>query len=180
MIANEPYIAHVVPIEIAIDGDEPIQMMLCGTIERMRRAEARLLESPKVAAQGVAHVEGIGLEIALSRTEYPGRDLSIVDILPAGCGKGPALLRLAATRGVRPEEILAIGDNWNDLSMLEVAGRAVVMGNAPEELKDIAVERGWTIGSRHDVDGVAEAIEAVLPVPAMAAAGSLQFEAIVR
>ena len=60
------------------------------------------------------------------------------------------------------EEILAIGDNWNDVSMLEVAGRAVLMGNAPEDLKAKAEERGWVVGRRHDEDGVAEAIEAAL------------------
>ena len=83
---------------------------------------------------------------ALHRTEYPERDLSIVDILPAGCSKGSALLRLAEERGVKAEEILAIGDNWNDVSMLEVAGRAVLMGNAPEDLKTMAAERGWVVG----------------------------------
>jgi hydroxymethylpyrimidine pyrophosphatase-like HAD family hydrolase len=63
---------------------------------------------------------------------------------------------------VRAEEILAIGDNWNDVSMLEVAGRAVLMGNAPKDLKVVAAERGWRVGRRHDEDGVAEVIEAVL------------------
>jgi hypothetical protein len=88
--------------------------------------------------------------------------LSIVDILPAGCSKGSALLRLAADRGVRVEEIVAIGDNWNDVSMLEIAGRAVLMGNAPEDLKEMAAERGWVVGKRHDEDGVADVVEAAL------------------
>jgi hydroxymethylpyrimidine pyrophosphatase-like HAD family hydrolase len=163
MIANEPYIAHVVPIEEALDGDDPIQMMLCGTVERMRRAEARLLEHPGISAVGVAPQESApGIEVALHRTEYAERDLSIVDILPAGCSKGAALLRLAERRGVKVEEIVAIGDNWNDVSMLEVAGRAVLMANAPEDLKAVAVERGWILGRRHDEDGVAVAVEAAL------------------
>jgi len=184
MAANEPYIERVVPIEKALEGAAPIQMMLCGTVERMRRAEARLLEHPGVSAVGVTplrkdevrRLENIGLakggispqeranitEAALHRTEYPERDLSIVDILPAGCSKGSALLRLAETYGMKAEEILAIGDNWNDVSMLEVAGQAVLMGNAPEDLKAMASERGWAMGRRHDEDGVAEAIEAVL------------------
>jgi hydroxymethylpyrimidine pyrophosphatase-like HAD family hydrolase len=161
--ANEPYIAHVVPIERALEGEAPIQMMLCGTVERMRRAEARLLEHPGVSATGVTPQErAAGVEVALHRTEYAERDLSIVDILPAGCSKGSALLRLAEQRGIRAEEILAIGDNWNDVSMLEVAGRAVLMGNAPEILKATAAERGWLVGRRHDEDGVAQAIETVL------------------
>jgi hypothetical protein len=162
MAANEPYIAHVVPIEKAIETESPIQMMLCGTIERMRRAEARLLEHPGVSAAGVNPQEHTSAEIALHRTEYPERNLCIVDILPAGCSKGAALLRLAERRGLKADEILAIGDNWNDVSMLEVAGQKVLMGNAPEDLKQAALERGWPVGRRHDEDGVAYAIEAVL------------------
>jgi HAD superfamily hydrolase (TIGR01484 family) len=174
MAANEPYIAHVAPIERALETEAPIQMMLCGTVERMRRAEARLLEHPGVSAVGVTPQErAAGAEVALHRTEYAERDLSILDILPAGCGKGGALLRLAEQRGIKAKEILAIGDNWNDVSMLEVAGRAVLMGNAPESLKATAAERGWVVGKRHDEDGVAEVIDAVLggtwaPAPAMA------------
>ena len=184
MAANEPYIAQVVPMENALDGEAPIQMMLCGTIERMRRAEARLLEHPGISAVGVTPLRkaearlleergmaeagitpserAIGAEAALHRTEYPERDLSIVDILPAGCSKGSALLRLAAARGVKADEILAIGDNWNDVSMLEVAGRAVLMGNAPEDLRTVAAEKGWLLGRRYEEDGVADAIEAAL------------------
>jgi hypothetical protein len=55
MAANEPYIAHVNPIERALNADPadaPIQAMLCGTIERMARAEARLLEHPGITASG--------------------------------------------------------------------------------------------------------------------------------
>lgn len=162
MAANEPYIAHVVPIEKALDAEAPIQMMLCGTAERMRRAEARLLEHPGVSAVGINPQEHTSAEIALHRTEYPERNLSIVDILPGGCSKGSALLRLAGRRGLKVEEILAIGDNWNDVSMLEVAGQKVLMGNAPDDLKQIAFERKWAVGRRHDEDGVAYAVEAVL------------------
>lgn len=162
MAANEPYIAHVAPIEKALESEAPIQMMLCGTIERMRRAEARLLEHPGVSAGINPQEHTSRTEITLHRTEYPERNLSIVDILPAGCSKGSALLRLAANRGIDANEILAIGDNWNDVSMLEVAGRAILMGNAPEDLKETAAGRGWTITRRHDEDGVAEVIETAL------------------
>jgi hydroxymethylpyrimidine pyrophosphatase-like HAD family hydrolase len=170
MAVNEPYIAHVNPIELALDAavtDAPIQAMLCGTIERMRRAEARLLEHPGVVAVGhtPAIVEAHHI-IALHRTEYPGRDLSILDILPAGCSKGAALLSLAAAQGITADQILAVGDNWNDVSMLEIAGAAVVMDNAPEDLKELARECGWRIGRSNCDDGVAEAIESVLGVTA--------------
>jgi hydroxymethylpyrimidine pyrophosphatase-like HAD family hydrolase len=167
--ANEPYIETVVPIEQALLNptggfiDPPIQMMVCGTVERMRRAEARLLEHPGVSAVGITPPGSRpGATVALSRTEYPARDLSIVDILPAGCSKGTALLRLAKTWAIHPSEMLAIGDNWNDVSMLEIAGQAVLMENAPEDLKLLAAAQGWLIAGHHDADGVAEAIENIL------------------
>ena len=160
MEANEPYIAHIRPIERALEQEAPIQMMLCGTIERMRRAEALLLAHPQVAPVGDMRTD---CQISLNRTAYPERDLSIVDILPAGCSKGTSILRLAAARGIPPAHIMAIGDNWNDLSMLEIAGTSVLMGNAPADLLALALERGWIISAPHDADGVAEAIEAVLP-----------------
>ena len=170
MAANEPYIAHVIPIESALDAgltDAPIQAMLCGTIERMRRAEARLLEHPGVMAVGhTTPVVEPHHQIALHRTEYPGRDLSILDILPAGCSKGAALLSFAASRELEAAQILAIGDNWNDVPMLEIAGSAVVMANAPDDLKVLARARGWRIGRSNNEDGVAEAIESALAVPA--------------
>jgi hydroxymethylpyrimidine pyrophosphatase-like HAD family hydrolase len=167
--ANEPYIAHVERLEHALEADPPIQMMVCGPIDRMRRAEARLLEHEGVFAAGITPRERIhGAEVALHRTEYPDRDLCIVDILPAGCSKGSAVLRHAAARGVEASEILAIGDNWNDVSMLEIAGHAVVMANAPEDLKAMAADRGWTIGLSNEDDGVAAAIEAALSLEVVA------------
>lgn len=161
MVANEPYIQRVVPIESALDVDEPIQMMLTGSVERMRRAEARMLEHEWVVGVGETRA---GAKIALNRTEYPARDLSIVDILPAGCSKGIALLNLAAERKIEASEIMAIGDNWNDLSMLDIAGYPVLMGNAPDDLQRIAEARGWHVTGPHHEDGVADAIERHLPV----------------
>jgi hydroxymethylpyrimidine pyrophosphatase-like HAD family hydrolase len=188
MAANEPYIAQVNPIEDALlpDGEPAIQAMLCGSIERMARAEARLLEHPHISASGhpsgrsgssiapsLASSETAGWRadvvgtapqhhLTLQRTEYPARDLSILDILPAGCSKGAAILSVAAARNIDPAQILAIGDNWNDVSMLEIAGAAVLMDNAPDDLKALARDRGWYIGASHHHDGVAEAIESAL------------------
>jgi hydroxymethylpyrimidine pyrophosphatase-like HAD family hydrolase len=163
MLANEPYIAHIRPIEACLGAEKPIQMMLCGTVERMRRAEARMLEHEWVAAVGESRETA---RISLNRTEYPERNLSIVDILPSGASKGAALLRLAGARGIDPGGMMAIGDNWNDVSMLEVAGFPILMGNAPEDLKASAAARGWHLTAAHDEDGVAHAVEPHLPHPA--------------
>ena len=161
MEVNGPYIAHVEPLERALEGDAPIQLMLCGTVARMREAEARLLEHPRVAPVGTA-ASRPGIEIQLARTEYPERDLSILDILPAGCSKGAALLRLAAAQGVERGSIMAIGDNWNDLSMLEIAGHPVLMANAPGELLTYAQHAGWRVAPPNTEEGVAQVIEAVV------------------
>lgn len=168
--ANEPYIVRVQPIERAFADRLPIQMMLCGTVERMREAERRLRELPGVAAPEHAYEETAAeretCRITLHRTEYPERDLSILDILPAGCSKGNALLRLGKGWGIAAEEMMALGDNWNDLSMLRAVGRPVLMGNAPEELRSMAEREGWRVTSSHVEDGAAAAIEGALETAA--------------
>ena len=161
MAANEPYILVADPIESCLTEQEPpIQAMLAGSVERMRRAEQHLLLDPQVAAVGEVRDAAT---IQLNRTEYPERDLSIVDILPAGCSKGAAILRLAASRNIPPQAVMCIGDNWNDLSMLEIAGHPVLMGNAPADLKQVAAEKGWQVTAPHHEDGVAQAIEQACP-----------------
>ncbi len=144
---NRPYIREIRPLELAFDTeDAPVQGMVCGTVEQMRSAEQRLNTS-----------DFAGL-IETHRTEYPGRDLSILDILPPGCSKGAAIGRLAASLGIQREEIMAIGDNYNDVEMLNYAGKPVLMGNAPVELLERAKESGWEITGTNDEDGVAHSI----------------------
>jgi hypothetical protein len=149
--ANKPYLVEFQPIERAFDGgEEPIQGMICGTVAEMVEAEKQLL---------LSDVAG---RIAMHRTEYAARNLSILDLLPPGCSKGAALDSLARIRGLEREEIMAIGDNLNDLEMLEYAGHAVVMANASEEIRLLAGSRGWELTASNDDDGVARAIEEVL------------------
>jgi hydroxymethylpyrimidine pyrophosphatase-like HAD family hydrolase len=160
MRSNEPYITQVARLEEALASAPPIQMMLCGPVARMAKAEARLLEHPLVT--GVGQPAAANAEVALHRTAYPEKDLSIVDILPAGCSKASALEHLAHLRGIDAKDILAIGDNWNDLAMLRLAGQSVLMSNAPADLIELARSSGWTIAPSNDDDGVAVAIEAAL------------------
>jgi hydroxymethylpyrimidine pyrophosphatase-like HAD family hydrolase len=165
MRANEPYIAQVANIEDALQADAPIQMMLAGPIARMAQAEARLLEHPLVTPVG--ELEAPGATITLHRTIYPEKDLSIVDILPAGSSKATALQQLAHLREIPVDDMIAIGDNWNDVPMLRLAGHAVLMSNAPDDLKALAYKSGWHLAPTNDADGVAIAIEsALLQVPA--------------
>jgi hydroxymethylpyrimidine pyrophosphatase-like HAD family hydrolase len=98
--------------------------------------------------------------ITVLRTEYPERDLSMIDVLNAGCSKGHALERWANYRGFRREQVMAIGDNHNDVEMLEFAGYPVIMGNACAELR----ARGWNLTLSNDKCGIAAALTAVLGV----------------
>ncbi|MGH9562525.1 MAG: HAD family hydrolase, partial [Terracidiphilus sp.] len=79
-----------------------------------------------------------------------------------GISKGWALERLAARLGVDRKETMAIGDNWNDVDMLEWAGQAIVMGNAAPELRSMAKMRGWKQAPSSDQDGVAVVLEGML------------------
>jgi hydroxymethylpyrimidine pyrophosphatase-like HAD family hydrolase len=92
------------------------------------------------------------------RTEYPERDLSMIDVLNAGCSKGHALARWAAYRGYDREQVMAIGDNHNDVEMLEFAGHPVIMGNACAELRS----RGWSVTLGNHECGVAAALAEVV------------------
>ncbi len=149
--ANRPWIREVRPLERAFEaGESPVQSMVCGPVEDMRRAEEWLIESELSAS------------IELHRTEYRSRDLTILDILPPGCSKGAALRRLAGQRGIAPEQVMAIGDTWNDLEMLEFAGQAVVVTNGAPDLVELARKRKWQIAPASGEDGVAQAIEAAL------------------
>ncbi|MFZ1132930.1 MAG: Cof-type HAD-IIB family hydrolase [Terriglobales bacterium] len=150
---NRQYIQFVVPIENALTTD-PVQAMFCGPVADMRRALHAL--------------ESCGLPITVLRTEYPGRDLSIVDVLNAGCSKGHALERWANYRRITREQVMAIGDNYNDIEMLAFAGHPFIMGNASEELRG----RGWTLTRSNGESGVSAAIEhALTGKPIEAAAG---------
>jgi hypothetical protein len=142
---NMQYIEFVVPIEKALISD-PVQAMFCGTVSRMQEA-VRMIESDQIKDQ-----------ITVVRTEYQARDLCIVDVLNRGCSKGHALERWANYRGIPRAQVMAIGDNFNDLEMLAFAGAPFIMGNACEELKS----RGWTVTGCNDENGVATAVEQVL------------------
>jgi Cof subfamily protein (haloacid dehalogenase superfamily) len=142
---NMQYIDFVIPIEQALTTD-PVQAMFCGTITRM--------------CEALDQLEGSGLlqHTTVLRTEYPLRDLTIVDVLNRDCSKGHAVSRWAAHRGIAREQVMAIGDNYNDVEMLAFAGQPFIMGNASEELK----ARGWPVTLSNDQCGVAAAIDRVL------------------
>lgn len=142
MESNRPYIKIVSPLEDALTED-PLQAMYCGSVSRMLAAQQRLSEAD------------FADEFTVLRTQYDHRDLSILDILTRDCSKGHALRRHAEKHAISRAEIMAIGDNYNDLEMLEYAGVPVVMANADAGLK----QRGFHVTGSNSENGVALAIE---------------------
>ncbi len=142
---NRTYIEEIAPITTALVCD-PVQAMFCGTIERMQPAELRLRDG------------ALANEISVLKTQYDHRDLCILDVLKHGCSKGSAVARWAEHLGIARSEVMAIGDNYNDVEMLEFAGYPVLMANASDDLK----ERGWRVTLHNEDCGVAAAVEEVL------------------
>ena len=129
-------------LEDAID-DDLIQIMFAGTLAAMLEVEKSFENS------------GLLDKLKLTKTYYAEKNIGIVDILDKECSKRCALEFLAGFYDCQPREILAIGDNHNDLEMLEYAGVGVVMKNCVDELKG----KGFEETSSNDDFGVAKTLQ---------------------
>jgi len=158
-------------LERELDGD-PIEIMFAGPVALMREVAERLT---KFATEAQRHRDILvrtkhcneaeetkdareskeAMRFRLLRTEYPERDFSVMDVIHPDCSKGRAVEAWSRFRGIPRDEIMAIGDNYNDLDMLRFAGVPVVMGNSEEALK----QEGWPVTLDCDSGGVARAVE---------------------
>lgn len=77
------------------------------------------------------------------------------DVSRAGNSKGQRLAEYIAQQGIRPQEVIAFGDQDNDREMLKLAGLGVAMGDSHAEVRECA---DWVTGS-NDSDGIAEVLE---------------------
>jgi Cof subfamily protein (haloacid dehalogenase superfamily) len=136
---NRSLIDRCIPLEHALDED-PIQVMFNGGVEQMRALAAALDDGAR--------------DYAVSLTEYEHRDFSLIDVTSPLATKGRALAWRAAQLGIPRDQVMAVGDNFNDLEMLMFAGLPVVMANAVDGLK----RRGWPVTGGQDEGGLAQAI----------------------
>lgn len=83
-----------------------------------------------------------------------------IEVMNNGVSKGEAVKKLAEYFGVKQEEIITFGDNFNDLSMIEYAGMGVAMGNSEDKVK----ERSNFITDSNDKSGVAKALTELLNI----------------
>lgn len=77
-----------------------------------------------------------------------------LEIVPCGINKAEGISRLLSATGISPDEVMAFGDGYNDIPMIEYAGFGVAMGNAQDAVK----EKAQHVTLSNDEDGVAKAI----------------------
>ena len=94
--------------------------------------------------------------VKIFRTAYPQLNFTLLDMVHPAVSKGSGVAAAANELGIEREDILAIGDNFNDLEMLRFAGTGVVMANAEPDLLNLP---GLHRTASNDEDGVALAIE---------------------
>ncbi|UOY91288.1 Cof-type HAD-IIB family hydrolase [Ectobacillus sp. JY-23] len=86
-----------------------------------------------------------------------------LEFTEAGVTKGTSLNHLIQELGITREEVIAVGDSYNDLAMIEFAGLGVAMGNAPADIK----ERANYVTDTNMNDGVAKVVETFILQPAL-------------
>lgn len=128
-----PVLRHVVSAGMLLDRGEAIWKFVAthGDAARLAGWFAEVETMPALSA------------------EYSWHDR--VDVMSAGCSKGSRLIAWAAARGIAAADIVAFGDNFNDLTMLTGVGRGIAMANAPDAVRAAASE---VIGA-NDSDAIA-------------------------
>ena len=135
-------VQQVASLENYLDHD-PIHLSFSGGCAEMDQLEETLKSE-------------LGATVKVMGTKYLEQDFTLLDIVNNAASKGAGVAAAAAELGVMREEIMAIGDNFNDLEMLLFAGTGVVMANAPLSLREIG---GLHPTASNRDDGVALAIE---------------------
>lgn len=139
----EHAVMHVADLHDALPDHEVIHISFSGQCEPMSRMLDFLDDE-------------LGNTVKILPTIYPHLDFTLIDILPPDASKGTGVEKLAILNGLTAQNVMVIGDNFNDLDMLEFAGTPVVMGNADTGLLERA-EFYKTLSNNEG--GVAAAIE---------------------
>ncbi|MED4583653.1 Cof-type HAD-IIB family hydrolase [Brevibacillus choshinensis] len=117
---------------VRVNKVAPPKFYVTGEPERLTAAQSALLKSPlkgfRVTASGANNLE----------------------ILPEGVSKASGLEIVSAELKIATEQIVAVGDNFNDAEMIRFAGMGVAMGNAPDDIKQMA----QYVTDTNDQDGV--------------------------
>ena len=134
--ADDGLAAEVVPSFEPLLAADPFKVLVIGPRERVEVLQRAVL--------------GAGLPVHAVQSEPV-----YLEILPSGVSKGEALGAMWGALGLAPAETIAIGDNWNDVEMIEAAGLGVAMGHAPEGVR---AKADYVCGTAEE-EGVREVIE---------------------
>lgn len=138
-LATKQWLRRVAPEELLAGGD-PLELVVADDAPRADPLIAELERGPWRT------VTSMSLAVPAAR---------FVEVLAPECSKTRAILRLGQRFGIGLDEVMVVGDNFNDLDMIEAAGLGVAMGNAPEAVRASA---GW-VAPDVEADGLAVAVE---------------------
>jgi 5-amino-6-(5-phospho-D-ribitylamino)uracil phosphatase len=145
----EEAVRRVADLEEYLDH-APVHVSFSGGVERMKRFGERL-------------VSELGASVKVLSTVYPKMDFALLDVLHPLVSKGVGVEAAARELGLSREEVMAVGDNFNDLEMLQYAGTGVLMGNAEASLRALVADLPhYHPTATNDEDGVALAIEKLI------------------
>lgn len=154
---DDIYIEAVTDVSLASAHKDGVEQVPVGPLDEWLAARADapvkvlfIAEPAKLPPLAAAIRDRCGEEVVLVNSEP-----DYLELLPDGVNKGVGLDALCRHRGIAPADVIAFGDNLNDLEMIERAGVGVAMGNAHERLRAAA---DVVIGS-NDSDAIAEYLE---------------------
>ncbi|MBN1219376.1 MAG: Cof-type HAD-IIB family hydrolase [Anaerolineae bacterium] len=134
----------------------PLVTDLMSLVEHVKIVKGQLLAT---SAQEVQQARLVTQEMEvlckMSWSLDPSNNIYFINAISRAVSKGDSLRNVADYLGIGLDQIMAIGDSFNDLPVFEVAGFSVAMGNSPAELKELA---DW-VAPPVEKDGVAVAIE---------------------
>ena len=113
----EDAVHHVENLEDVLEETETVHVSFSGSCAPMAELEMILQNELNDSANVLT-------------TVYPRLNFTLIDILPSDASKGIGVEKLALLNKLSADNVMVVGDNFNDLEMLEYAGTAVVMGNA--------------------------------------------------
>lgn len=118
-------------------------------------ARVSALDLDEAGADRIAAEFDGASDLHVVKASLPYNGLWAVDFTGAGIDKGTAVRRVAEMLGTETERMVAIGDSYNDVSMLRECGLAIAMGDSPQQVKAVADHLAPAV----DEDGLAVAIQ---------------------
>jgi Cof subfamily protein (haloacid dehalogenase superfamily) len=156
LYANDRYYCEdanpYVSLYAKISGVEPVIVpSLRQQFESWDATKACIIAEPEVVLQHLPRVQTLCGDRA-----YVTRSIAyFLEVMNSKVNKGKSLEIVANSLGIGLEDVMAIGDSWNDAPLLQTAGFGVAMGSAPPELRQVAD----AVVADVENDGVAEALE---------------------